>query len=129
MNLVPMPDGTTSVPPDVTTLVFDFAATVAGEPVIWTIARPGAIALDEREAGWLDQSVGEAVLTIEQVGLAAVAACCSPAPSTTSPAWSPSPSSGSSPSADRSFDGSNGDPMGARNEPVTRTVPDRWLDR
>jgi DNA-binding GntR family transcriptional regulator len=69
VNLVPMPDGTTSVPPDVTTSVFDFAAEVAGEAVVWTIARPGAIALDDREAGWLDQPVGEAVLTIEQVGL------------------------------------------------------------
>ena len=51
VNLVPMPDGTTSVPPDVTTSVFDFAAEVAGEAVVWTIARPGAIALDEREGG------------------------------------------------------------------------------
>ena len=69
VNLVPMPEGTTSVPPDVTTSVFDFAAEVAGEAVVWTIARPGAIALDDREAGWLELSAGEAVLTIEQVGL------------------------------------------------------------
>jgi DNA-binding GntR family transcriptional regulator len=69
VNLVAMPEGTTSVPPDVTTSVFDYAAEVAGEAVVWTIARPGAIALDEREAAWLARSAGEAVLTIEQVGL------------------------------------------------------------
>ena len=45
VNLVAMPEGTTSVPPDVTTSVFDYAAEVAGEAVVWTIARPGAIAL------------------------------------------------------------------------------------
>ena len=57
VNLVPMPDGTTSVPPDVTTSVFDFAAKVAGEAVVWTIARPGAIALDDREPdGWTSRS-------------------------------------------------------------------------
>ena len=69
VNMVPMPEHTTSVPPDVTTSVFDFAAAVAGEAVVWTIARPGAIALDQREAGWLDRAPGEAVMTIEQVGL------------------------------------------------------------
>jgi GntR family transcriptional regulator len=69
VNLVPMAEGTTSVPPDVTTSVFDYAAEVAGEPVVWSIARPGAIALDPREADWLDRPVGDAVLTVEQVGL------------------------------------------------------------
>ncbi len=69
VNLVPMPEGTSSVPPDVTTSVFDFAAEVADEQVVWTIARPGAITLEQREAGWLDRSVGDAVMTIEQVGL------------------------------------------------------------
>lgn len=69
VNLVPMPEGTTSVPSDVTRSVFEFAAEVAGEAVVWTIARPGAISLDEREAAWLDQPAGSAVLTIEQIGL------------------------------------------------------------
>jgi DNA-binding GntR family transcriptional regulator len=69
VNLVPMPDGTTSVPPDVTTSVFEYAAEVGCEPVVWTIARPGAIALDARQAAWLDRPVGDAVLTVEQIGL------------------------------------------------------------
>lgn len=69
VNLVPMPAGTRSVPSDVTVSVFAFAGEIGGEPVVWTIARPGAAALDGSQAAWLDRPPGEPVLTVEQVGL------------------------------------------------------------
>ena len=100
VNLVPMPEGTTSVPSDVTTSVFDFAAEVAGEAVVWTIARPGAIALDDREAGGWSCRAARRCSPSSRSVWAAAAGCSSPAPSTTSPAWCRSPWCASSRPAD-----------------------------
>ncbi len=50
--------------------LFDAAERVWGEPVVWEVAVPSAVALDSTLADWLQQPVGSAFLTIELIGVA-----------------------------------------------------------
>jgi DNA-binding GntR family transcriptional regulator len=53
------------------TSVFSLAADIWGEPIIWEIATPGVIALDERMGALLDMPVGSPAMTLEQIGVSA----------------------------------------------------------
>ena len=51
--------------------VFSAASALWGEPIIWDVTTPGAVALDAERAALLGMPEGAAVLTLELVGVAA----------------------------------------------------------
>lgn len=51
--------------------VFIAAPEVWGESLLWEVATPGAVAVDERVAELLELPVGSAVMTLELIGLSA----------------------------------------------------------
>lgn len=58
-------------PRDVHDSVFTAVSTIWGEPIIWDVTTPGAVALDAEDAEMLQMPVGAAVLTLELIGVAA----------------------------------------------------------
>jgi GntR family transcriptional regulator len=57
--------------PSVFTSVFSSVEDVWGEPIIWEIATPGVVALDERMSALLGMPPGAPAMTLEQIGVSA----------------------------------------------------------
>jgi len=55
--------------PDSSVSLFDLIAELFGAPLEWEICVPGAVRLDKVTAGWLEHPVGEAVMTLELLGI------------------------------------------------------------
>lgn len=68
VDVVPLQEGTSSLPLGLHRSVFDLIEDLTGETVAWTIARPVAVVLEEPEALWLEVDVGSPALRIDQSG-------------------------------------------------------------
>jgi DNA-binding GntR family transcriptional regulator len=67
VDTLPLPDATVDIDPHEP--LFSLVRKVTGEAIGWEVACPSAAIMDETVAGWLEQPVGSAAMTVELFGV------------------------------------------------------------